>query len=140
MLKTILTIASLLAAIVVVAQNPSSSIRVDVTLVTVDVRVSDAAGRPVTDLTQQDFQVFEDDQPQEIRAFAPVQSAYSILLLIDRSTSMENHWPLMGPAIARLVANLRPQDRISIGAFDERSQNVELLLDWRTAENGSSIE
>jgi hypothetical protein len=53
---------------------------------------------------------------------------------------MENYWPLMNPAIDRFVANLKPQDRISIGAFDERSQKVELLLDWRTVENGSSIQ
>jgi VWFA-related protein len=68
-----------------------------------------------------------------------MESPYSIVLLIDRSASMENHWPLMDPAIARFMANLRPQDRISVGAFDERSPKVELLLDWRTAENGSSI-
>jgi VWFA-related protein len=140
MLKTIVIAAGLLAAIVVVAQNPSSSERIDVTLVTLDVMVSDAGGRPVTDLTRQDFQIFEDGLPQEIRTFTPVESPYSIVLLIDRSRSMENHWPLMEPAIARFVSNLRPQDRISIGAFDERSQNVELLLDWRTAENGSSIQ
>jgi VWFA-related protein len=131
--------ASLLAAIVVVAQSPTPSIRVDVSLVTLDVMVSDAAGRPVTDMTKEEFQILEDGQPQEIRTFSPVESPYSILLLIDRSTSMEKHWPLMDPAIASFMANLRPQDRISIGAFDERSPKVELLLDWRTAENGSSI-
>jgi VWFA-related protein len=140
MLKTMVLAASLLVAIVVVAQNPTPSIRVDVRLVTLDVTVSDAAGRPVTNLTQQEFQIFEDGQPQEIRTFSPVESPYSILLLIDRSTSMENHWPLMDPAIAHFVANLKPQDRISIGAFDERSKKVELLLDWRKAENGSSIQ
>jgi VWFA-related protein len=140
MLKTIGLTASLLAAIVVVAQNPSSPIQVDVALMTVDVMVSDAAGRPVTDLTRQEFQIFEDGRPQEIRTFAPVESPYSILLLIDRSMSMENHWPLMNPAIARFVANLKPQDRISVGAFDERSQKVELLLDWTTIGNGSSIQ
>ena len=139
MIKTALFTASLLAGSIVLAQNPSS-IRVDVSLMTLDVMASDAGGRPVTDLTQADFQIFEDGQPQEIRTFSPVESAYSILLLIDRSTSMENHWPLMNPAIARFLANLKPQDRISIGAFDERSKSVELLLDWRTVESGSSIQ
>src|SRR5262245_34945900 len=139
MLKPILLTTALLAAIVAVAQNPSSSIRVDVALMSLDVMVSDARGRPVTDLTQQDFQIFEDGLSREIRTFTPVESPYSIQLLIDRSTSMETHWPLMEPAIARFLANLRPQDRVSIGAFDERSKSVELLLDWRTAENGSSI-
>jgi VWFA-related protein len=138
MFKTMVLTASLLTAIV--AQNPTHSITVDVSLVTLDVMVSDTAGRAVTDLTQQEFQIFEDGQPQEIRTFAPVESPYSIVLLIDRSASMESHWPLMDPAIARFVANLKAQDRVSIGAFDERSKKVELLLDWRTVENGSSIQ
>ena len=38
--------------------------------VLVDVSVTDRKGRPVTDLTQSDFQVFEDGNPQEILTFS----------------------------------------------------------------------
>src|SRR6187401_1418496 len=124
MLTPMVLTATLLTAIVVVAQNPSS-IQVDVSLLTLDVTVSDAAGRPVTDLTREEFQILEDGQLKEIRTFSPVEALYIILLLIDRSASMEAHWPLIDPAIARFVSSLKPQDRISIAAFDERSQKVE---------------
>lgn len=114
-----------------VAQNPPYSIRVDVPLVSVDVMVSDSNGRPITNLTREDFSILEDGKPQTIQNFSPVDSPYSILLLIDRSIGMQDSWPLMAPALSRFIAQLKPQDRISIGAFDERSKEVNLLLDWR---------
>ncbi|HET9220560.1 MAG TPA: VWA domain-containing protein [Terriglobia bacterium] len=123
----------------VVAQTPTSTIRVDVPLVTVDMTVSetnDGFERPVTNLTRNDFLIFEDGKPQEIRAFSAVASANSLLLLIDRSLSMQEHWPLMEPAIVRLLVTLQPQDRVSIGAFDERSKEVEVLLDWKDVRDG----
>jgi len=121
------------------AQNPPS-FRVDVPLVTVDVLVSDANGRPVVNLSRDDFFIFEDGRPQVIQNFSTVESPYSILLLLDRSTSMQDYWPLMEPAMARFIGQLRPQDSISIGAFDERSRDVDLLLDWRQARIGVTRE
>jgi Ca-activated chloride channel family protein len=44
--------------------------RAGATIVPVDVRVFDAKGHPVTDLTREDFVVFEDDVPQEVALFA----------------------------------------------------------------------
>jgi VWFA-related protein len=40
------------------------------TLVPIDVRVLDRSGRPITDLTEHDFTVFEDGNPQPIRHFS----------------------------------------------------------------------
>jgi VWFA-related protein len=44
--------------------------RRDITVVPVDVRVFDRSGRPVTDLTRDDFIVSEDDVPQVIQHFS----------------------------------------------------------------------
>jgi Ca-activated chloride channel homolog len=140
MLRPVFVCATLLIALVASAQDPAFTVRVDVPLVTLDVQVFDANGRPVSDLNRDDFSIYEDGKPQEIRTFSPVDTPYNILLLIDRSGSMQDHWPLMEPAMARLLASLKPQDRISIGAFDERSKDVELLLDWRDAGNGASLQ
>jgi len=117
----------------------SSQIRVDVPLVTVDAVVSDANGRSVTNLTREDFSVFEDGRQQSIQSFSAVDSPYHIVLLIDRSRSMQSYWSLMLPAISRFVAQLKPQDRVSIGAFDERSRTVEVLLDWREVGGKESL-
>jgi len=52
-----------------------SSAKIDVKVINVDVSVIDAAGKPVTDLKSEDFQVLEDNQPQKITNFAVVSRA-----------------------------------------------------------------
>lgn len=49
---------------------PPGTIRVRVRLIPVDVIVTDSHDRSVTDLKQEDFQIFENGRPQEIRHFS----------------------------------------------------------------------
>ncbi|MEW6322871.1 MAG: VWA domain-containing protein [Acidobacteriota bacterium] len=53
-------------------QQPPVTFRAEVNYVEVDVRVLDAQGRFVTDLTAADFQVFEDGKPQQVTVFSMV--------------------------------------------------------------------
>lgn len=53
-------------------QQPPVTFRAEVNYVEVDARVIDEQGRFVTDLTVQDFKVFEDGKPQEVTAFSLV--------------------------------------------------------------------
>lgn len=46
--------------------------RADVEAVEIDVRVVDESGRPITGLTREDFEIFEEGVRQEIRVFTPV--------------------------------------------------------------------
>lgn len=50
--------------------TPLPVFRAGVDLVEVDVNVTDATGAPVSDLTAQDFEIFEDGQPQTIATLA----------------------------------------------------------------------
>jgi VWFA-related protein len=45
-------------------------IRTGITIVPIDVRAVDSRGKPVTDLTQDDFTILEDGRPQPIRHFS----------------------------------------------------------------------
>lgn len=67
----------LAATVVFTGQEPPHAIRVDVQMVSLDVGVFDAGGRPVLDLRKEDFLIFEDGQPQEIRYFAPAGMNWS---------------------------------------------------------------
>ncbi len=56
--------------------------------VIVPVTVTDEKGRFVSDLTEKDFQVFEDNQPQQIRFFTREHNQPVVIgFLIDLSTS-----------------------------------------------------
>src|SRR5438552_609411 len=52
------------------AQQPQVTYRTRTTLVPIDVRVIDRDGKPVTDLTQEDFTVYENNALQKISHFS----------------------------------------------------------------------
>jgi len=114
------------------AQEPFT-VKVDVSLVTVDVVVSDAAGRPVTTLTRDDFEVYEDGKPQEIRSFEPVDSPYGVLLLFDCSTSTQPLWPFLVESMNRFTARLGAHDTIAVAQF---GGSYKTLLDWKPRGTG----
>jgi VWFA-related protein len=129
-LLLLMTIA--IGALAQPAQEPFT-VKVDVELVTVDVVVSDAAGRPVTTLTKDDFEVYEDGKLQEIRSFEPVDSPYGVLLLFDCSTSTQPQWPFLVESMNRFTSRLRPQDTISVAQF---GGSYKTLLDWKPRGSG----
>jgi VWFA-related protein len=49
--------------------------RIDVTVINVDVAVTDRGGHPVSGLTRDDFEVFEDGRPQKITNFYIIENA-----------------------------------------------------------------
>src|SRR5438552_11920852 len=100
------------------AQQPDYTLRVDVPFIFVDVTVQDAGGTIISDLPQQLFEIYENGSRQQIRYFGAVSTPYNIFLLFDRSGSTQDKWLLMQRAVAGFIANLRPQDRIAIAAFD----------------------
>ena len=114
------------------SQQASSSdddvIRIETSLVTSDVLVSDRQGRPVRDLKATDFVVSEDGVPQQIGHFVlgdNVNLSRSIVLIIDYSRSQ---FPYIADSIAAasvLVDKLGPYDRMAIVTDD-----IELLVDF----------
>src|SRR5262249_11690766 len=112
----------------VLAQEPVYQLKVDVSLVSVDVSVFDAGNRPATGLGMEDFLVYEDGVLRPIRNFTPVAVPYNILLVFDLSASTQGKRDLMKQAVSGLLRNLRAQDRSAIAAFDER---FEMLSGWK---------
>jgi len=73
------------------APQPKPGFKSDVTVVEVDVVVTDKSGRPVRGLRREDFEIFEDGSPVEIATFsavdAPEAPGHSIIPPPDRSGS-----------------------------------------------------
>src|SRR5438876_4440392 len=66
----------------------SSTLKVPVDLVLLDVTVHDNDSRPVRNLEQKDFRVYEDKVEQPIASFSSEESAVTWGLIVDRSSSM----------------------------------------------------
>ena len=118
---------------VVAGAQQEFQLKVNVSLVSVDVGVYDRKGESVTTLKQDDFLVYEDDQLQEIRAFEPSGVAFNALLVVDRSGSMRGAWDSMVNGLNRFMEVLRVQDRVAIAAFDS---DIEMVSKWRSARSG----
>lgn len=104
-------------------------IRVDTELVDVPLSVTNKAGRPITNLTQKNFVVYEDGKLQKVEEFTTVSAPFEVALILDTSGSTRADLELIRRAARDFVASLRPGDRVSIIAFrsivrDNRSVSI----------------
>jgi Ca-activated chloride channel family protein len=101
--------------------------------VKVSVTVSDARGRYITGLTERDFQLLEDGQPQALSVFAQEQAPVSVTLLMDGSGSMASKLPVARAAAHRLLAALKPEDEAKLMAFNQQVRVVQDMTSDRRA-------
>jgi len=113
---SLVVLAGVLAAVSLAAQQPAPY-RGGVELVSVTATVTDAQQRLVTTLTQDDFTVFDNGKPQPLAFFTNGVEPISIVVMLDRSGSMMEHFGLVRDATAEFVRRLLPSDRARIGDF-----------------------
>lgn len=101
-------------------------IKLNTTLVQVPVVVSERGGRYVSDLTRDEFAVFEDGVKQNIDLFGSVEEPFNVALLLDSSGSTESALEQIKSAARAFLSNLRPHDRVMVVSFND---SVEILSD-----------
>lgn len=110
-----------LATAAAVAQEASSTLKVDVKLVNVFVTVTDEHGAPMGKLTKDNFKLSEDGKEQKIAVFDKESALpLSIVLAVDTSLSTRKDLPLelaSGRKFAKTI--LRPQDGLAVFQFSE---------------------
>jgi Ca-activated chloride channel family protein len=102
-------------------QSPKGTFKVNVNLVNVLVSVVDEHNRPAPDLPQAAFQIFEEGVEQKIDVFeSETKMPLDIALMIDSSMSAHKEINFEQDAAAHFIQQiLRPDDRLSLFAFDE---------------------
>jgi Ca-activated chloride channel family protein len=80
----------------------------------------DAGGRLVTDLTREDFEVLDNGRPQKLTTFTNADQPITVVMMLDRSGSVEAQFALVEQAAAEFVNQLGPDDRARIGSFSTR--------------------
>ena len=90
-------------------------------VINLNVSVTDARGRYITDLTKNDFAVFEDGVRQELSIFNHEDIPISLVLMLDTSASMDEKLPTARAAAIRFVGTLRPQDNAQVMQFNDRT-------------------
>jgi Ca-activated chloride channel family protein len=92
-------------------------IRGGVDLVSLTVTVTDGA-RYVTDLDEQDFEVFEDGVKQQTSFFSKVPQPVALAILLDTSASMESKLETAQEAAIGFARRMRPGDVMEVIDFD----------------------
>jgi Ca-activated chloride channel family protein len=109
------------------AQDDDEVIKVDTSNVIVNAAVTDAKGRPVGGLKQNQFKLFVDGAEQEILSFTTEATPFAAVILLDTSGSMEQRVSLARSAAMQFLDGLRADDVTAIYNFDSK---VSLLQDF----------
>src|SRR5579864_15418 len=114
-------------------------------IVSLFVTVQDAQKRLVGNLTQADFEVFDNDKPQPITYFDASLHPINVIAMLDTSGSMTLTIDLLKQAAEQFVLRLLPDDKARVGAFNDKiqfggkftSNRDELVSDIRDLDYGN---
>jgi VWFA-related protein len=90
--------------------------------VSVFTTVIDRSGRLIPDLTRDDFQIFDNGRPQPLTVFKNEIQPITIVVMLDRSSSMLDNYAVVQSAAERFVAALLPADKARLGSFSRQVQ------------------
>ncbi len=124
----ILFLLSIFGVLQVAAQD-DDVIKVDTSIVRLNVGVVDDKGRPITSLNKDNFTVYEDGVKQNITRFEPTVAPFSVVMILDMSGSTLGFRETIRQSAYRFVDALAPDDRIAVIEFYDK---VNLRNDFTT--------
>src|SRR5439155_318914 len=113
-------VAALLAAggISVFAQQ--GVFRSGTRIVPVYATVTDAQKRLVPDLTKTDFEILDNEKPQEIQVFVNEVQPITVVVMLDTSASMTNNLTLLNDGAEQFLIRMLPKDKGLVGSFNDK--------------------
>ena len=119
----------ILSFLSVSAQQDDDVIKVDSSVVRLNVGVVDGKGRPITRLNKENFTVYEDGVKQNILQFEPTVAPFSVVMLLDMSGSTLGFRETIRQSASRFIDALAPEDRVAVVEFYDK---VNLRNDFTT--------
>ena len=116
---------SIASALTIAGQD--DPIKIDSSIVRLNVGVVDQRGRPITSLDRTSFAIYEDGIKQEISRFEASTAPFSVVMLLDMSGSTKSFRPNIKLSAARFLDALAPDDRVAVVEFYSK---VNLLSDF----------
>ena len=90
--------------------------------VTVFATVTDAQGHYVTSLQNDDFEILDNGKSQPPVSTERDVHPLRIIVMLDRSASMNGAYPRLFEAVATFLTRLQPDDQLRVGGFSDRVQ------------------
>jgi Ca-activated chloride channel family protein len=118
--KQIGIIVALAASVAVLGAQQGTVFRSATQMVPVYVTAVDNTGHLVTDLTRDDFEIFDNGRPEPIVQFSSAIQPISIVVMLDMSGSMIGNLPVLRQAAVQMFTRLLPDDQARVGGFGDR--------------------
>src|ERR1044072_798859 len=93
-------------------------------LVTIPLIASDAEGKYVTDLRQEEFSILEDNVQEQIACFGRVAAPFHVVLMLDTSSSTQDKLREIQTAAFTFVQQLQDADRVKVISFDDAVRDL----------------
>lgn len=119
-MRTLTTVALVVATALTLTAQQEPTFRSTAQIVSVPTTVTDAEGRLVPSLDQDQFSILDNGKPQEIIFFQNETQPFSAVVMLDYSASMTANLDLLRSAAEQFLLRLLPQDRAQVGAFSDR--------------------
>jgi VWFA-related protein len=115
-------------------------IKVDTSIVRLNVGVVDRTGKPITSLNKEDFTVYEDGVKQPISRFEPTVTPFSVVMILDMSGSTLGFRQTIQQSAIRFIDALAPDDRIAVVEFyDKINLRNDFTSDRRIVANSIKV-
>ena len=115
-------------------------------VVSIFTTVIDRDNRLVPNLTREDFEVLDNDQPQPLTLFESESRPITAVVMLDTSFSMTTNLKFLKEAAEQFVIRLLPDDKAKVGAFNDKiefgghftNNRDELVSDLRGLDYGNA--
>lgn len=133
----IFILLSLFTVLNIFAQDEDDiPIKVDTSIVRLNIGVVDGRGKPITSLSKEDFSIYEDGVQQTISRFEPTIAPFSVVMILDMSGSTLGFRETIRQSAFRFIDALAPEDRVAVIEFyDKVNLRNDFTTDRRTIAN-----
>ena len=119
-MRTITTLAIVLLAAITTVAAQGPTFRATTQIVSVPATVTDAQGRLVPSLEQDQFTILDNGRPQDLVFFQNETQPFTVVVMLDYSASMTGSLDLLRAAAEQFLLRLLPKDKGQVGAFSDR--------------------
>ena len=117
------SILTFVTAVLVLSASPGAQrIKVSTQTVPIYATVIDSERRLVSDLGQEDFEVYDNGKLQPLTNFVNEVTPFTAIVMLDTSGSMTLNMDFVKQAAEEFLIRLLPEDKAKVGAFNDKIQ------------------
>ena len=107
------------------------AIKLNASVVNLNVVVTDRSGKALPNLKKEDFQLAENGDPQTIEFFAPSTAPFNMVLLLDLSGSIQDKLDMVKASALKFIDVIGPNDKVAVVTFTHEVRVISQLTNNR---------